>query len=850
MSPHQGIRDHFLPPNRAEYRDSEPSSGRIIVIAPTRAACETIELGVQLEIETVLERDHGHEVRELASRRVGFGIVAGTGTGKTLAIRPIAEETLHAPLKVGVVNREREATPETPSWNVVIVTTGIARRWFQEDLISERDTLVIDEIHQTSAELELCLALGKRVGCRFIWMSATVDPSFYARYLESAEVLETSAFDPNMAAKVRTISKDPAAFLDASFIRRLLREKRGVAVFLPTRAEVEEAAAVLGYHWGNLNTAFYHGGEPIRVIKPFLEGSSKKPFLLAMTQAGQSALNIQGLDTVVIADACYNVVIDRGRNVLTRQHLSANEILQMAGRVHGRVPGSEVFLLSDRDIDFESLEPTAPSFQLAGDSERVALTAAALGINLSDLELPVPLDRKAYKLALEKLNSRGLVRDGRLTRYGRDVEALPVDRPWGELLVHASATLVPFVAVAANIDSLHRMTRDDPDLDGLIVSGSDHLSGYNIYAEAVAECGRVGKVYGLERHQFDENADAWSENRGVLLKAIEDIALGTASVLRTLELPFPELLPRARRQIVQEFRELVASIMPFDLVIDGETSYGQSVRVSRSSVCNPHSAVAGTLSYFADRFGIPRASIEGTNIPLKLIQRYSAEASPEIELQDTRNRSRLYIVRRTEYFGFTMDLRRKPLVGKIPKELLEPARLELARCVAEGKTTHPDQGIVGRATARLNEFWRRSGGELSNISPGVVQDRLVRQLDGVDSWEAFLASDIKLDVGEMLAEEDRLKLESLPAYVNIRGNRIPLTYGLEGNNAIVAIRLRESLARRLRRKDLPVVDRPLHFSVVRGKREVLRAESFDDLQRRLRRLPERHRKHSRRRRRR
>ena len=83
-----------------------------------------------------------------------------------------------------MVNREREATPETPSWNVVIVTTGIARRWFQDDLITGRDTLVVDEIHQTSAELELCLALGKRAGCRFIWLSATVDPAFYARYLD------------------------------------------------------------------------------------------------------------------------------------------------------------------------------------------------------------------------------------------------------------------------------------------------------------------------------------------------------------------------------------------------------------------------------------------------------------------------------------------------------------------------------------------------------------------------------------------------------------------------------------------------------------------------------------------
>ena len=59
---------------------------------------------------------------------------------------------------------------------MIIVTTGIARRWFQDGDILPRDTLVVDEIHQTSAELELCLALGKRVGCRFIWLSATVDP--------------------------------------------------------------------------------------------------------------------------------------------------------------------------------------------------------------------------------------------------------------------------------------------------------------------------------------------------------------------------------------------------------------------------------------------------------------------------------------------------------------------------------------------------------------------------------------------------------------------------------------------------------------------------------------------------
>src|SRR5687767_5443702 len=237
------IRDQFLPPDHAAFVAADPPTGRIIVIAPTRAACETIELALGLHIETVLEQQHGQEIRDLAAAGKGFGIVAGTGTGKTLSIRPIAETILGTKeLRVGVVNREREATPETPTWNVIIVTTGIARRWFQDGDILASDTLVVDEIHQTSAELELCLALGKRVGCRFIWLSATVDPTFYSSYLESADVVQSFAFDPAKAAKVTVVDKEPIEFLDDRFLQRVLKEQRGVGVFLPTRKAVEEAA--------------------------------------------------------------------------------------------------------------------------------------------------------------------------------------------------------------------------------------------------------------------------------------------------------------------------------------------------------------------------------------------------------------------------------------------------------------------------------------------------------------------------------------------------------------------------------------------------------------------------------
>jgi len=827
-------RDHHLPLDPAAYAHAPHPRGRVIVIAPTRAACETIELALGTEVPTLLQERHGPQLLEWAGTGKAFGIVAGTGTGKTLSIRPIARAILREDLRYGVVNREREATPETPSWNVVIVTTGIARRWFQDDLITRRDTLIVDEIHQTSAELELCLALGKRAGCRFIWLSATVDPAYYARYLDSAEVLETSAFDPRLKAKVQVVPKAVEEFLDDRYLRHVIREKRGVAVFVPTRAEVERLAGDLEERWSRLNAAFYHGGEPIRVIRPFLEGAVPKPFLLAMTAAGQSALNIPGLDTVVIYDARYGNVVDRGRNVLHRMYLGANEILQMAGRVHGRVPHGEVTILSDRPLDFAALRPGPPEFQLAGDAERVALTCAALGVDARDLDLPVPLDRAAYTRAVELLTSRGLIEGGRLTPYGREVEAMPVDRAWAELLVRAGPDVVPPVAVCSNIDSLHRMTRDERDLHGAEVKGSDHLTAYNLYAEAVNQHGGLGEVYRLPRHVFEEGLDAWAERRGVLVKAIEDIAMGTASVYRSLELPLPRTLPYAGRDLRAGFAELLAEWMPFDLVIDEHSVDGQEVRVARSSVAGTWGAVAGTIRFFADRFGVPRASIEGTTISYQLVRRFASAGPPTVIITGPRKHQQLAVARRLSYFGFDLEMDTEPLRGRWPPDLADSARSALAEALVQGHTAHPDQGRIRRAAESLEEWWRRSGGTLESASRLSLIDRLRPQLAAVDSWDEFLATPLNLEASTLVPEEERRRLDGLPGMVRIQGDAVAVEYAVERGEGVARLLLREGQARRLHQRDLPQLDRPLRFVVARRGEDPLRAESIEELKQLLR----------------
>lgn len=830
--------DRYLPPDREAYAAAKPPTGRVIVIAPTRAACETIELAVGLHIETYLERTRGADVRRLAASGEGFGIVAGTGSGKTLAIRPIAETILGTTdLRVGVVNREREATPETPTWNVVIITTGIARRWFQDGDILPQDTLIVDEIHQTSAELELCLALGKRVGCRFIWLSATVDPAFYARYLNSADVLEVYAFDQSKAAKVEVERKQPLTFLDDRFLQKLARSERGVGIFLPTRASVEEAAEWVRSRFPRISAAHYHGGEPIRVIRPFLEGEVPKPFFLAMTAAGQSALNVPGLDTVIIDDTRFTNVIDRGRNVLTRVHLGANEILQMAGRVHGRVAGGRVFILSDRDIRFEALRPTEPEFQLAGDSERVALTCADLGVRADALELPVPLDRAAYRKAVGHLEARGLVENGRLTGYGRAVEALPVERAWGELIVNGDDELLPALAVMSGVESLHRMTREGRDLEGLVVRGSDHLTAYNVYAEGFRVAGYIGDVYGLPRHLFEgERIAHWAEQRGVLVKALEDAALAMASVYRSVGLPLPSTLPIAGHATYRKFADLVARYMPFDLVVEETTADGQEARVSKTSVCGSWGAVAGSLRYFADRFGIPRASIEGTQLSMELVKQYAHRHEPELVLDAERKHAPVQLQRRVTYYGFELSRETEPL-PVFPPELAAGARHLLAEAAARGELRHAavrrNQPIVDE----VREVYRRLGGTTTRLGQAELTAWYEQRMGTATDWETIRAMPLLLDRRDFITDAQREAAADLPDAIEIRDRTVGLEYDVEEHDgrllAVVRLRLPEKVARTLVVEELPVLDRPLRFVVPRGQRGSVRADTLLELQDRL-----------------
>jgi hypothetical protein len=298
-------------------------------------------------------------------------------------------------------------------------------------------------------------------------------------------------------------------------------------------------------------------------------------------------------------------------------------------------------------------------------------------------------------------------------------------------------------------------------------------------------------------------------------------------------MPLPAKMVFARDHIERKFTDLLARFMPFDLVIDEETADGTPARVSKTSVAGSWGAIAGELRYFADKQGIPRAAIEGTQIPMHLIRRYATRGVTEIAWDPKRKGGQLVLTRTMEYFGFELE-RETEVVEDFPPELAEKARHALAEALARGETRHPAVKKNRAAIDMIRSVYRRSGGETPRLGFADLTGWYENQLSAVNSMNDFRSARIRLDVDDFVSPDVRERYLALPSTVNVRDREIDIDYDVEETDGqrvgVVRLRLPEKLARNVVESELPTLDRPLRYIVIRGQRGAIRANSLDELQ--------------------
>jgi hypothetical protein len=297
----------------------------------------------------------------------------------------------------------------------------------------------------------------------------------------------------------------------------------------------------------------------------------------------------------------------------------------------------------------------------------------------------------------------------------------------------------------------------------------------------------------------------------------------------------PAEMPMAHEGTRRQFAQLLAEYMPFDLVIDEQTAWGEEARVSKTSVCGSWGPIAGELRYFADKFGRPRASIEGTQLPMDVIRRYATGDEAELVYDAERRKAPLVLRRRVEYFGFELE-REVEAVELFPPGREDAARKVLADALARGEARHfAVKDNLGRIDA-VREAYRRSGGVLPRLGQAELAALYERKLSGVGSLTEFKQADLDLaaELEALSPRTERAKYDALPSRVAVRDRDVEIDYDVEedaGSRVGVArLRLPEKIARSLTETEVPRLDRPVRFVVYRGQRGSVRAKSLDELQ--------------------
>ena len=221
---------------------------------------------------------------------------------------------------------------------------------------------------------------------------------------------------------------------------------------------------------------------------------------------------------------------------------------------------------------------------------------------------------------------------------------------------------------------------------------------------------------------------------------------------------------------------------------------------------------------------------------MELIRKYATRSGDEIAYDARKKNAPLVIRRKLEYFGFELEREMEP-IEEFPAGREQEVRRVLAEALARGEARHHSFRKNAPAIEAIRDAYKRSGGETPRLTQVQLADLYERQLADVSSYEEFKNARLNIDVEEFIPRDVAVRIAELPSSVMIRDREIPIDYDVEERDgsrvAVARLRLPAKVAKNLTESELPSLDRPIRFVVLRGQRGAIRADTIDELQEEL-----------------
>lgn len=484
------LKDQFRLRRRLKHVQAEPEQPKLAALQAEIERSAALRLQREASVPAITYPEQlpvtakREDIKQAISKHQVVIIAGETGSGKTtqipkiclelgrgvagmightqprrLAARSVCDrlaEELQCQVGQQVGYKIRFGDNTAPNTHIKLMTDGILLAEIQQDrFLNQYDTLIIDEAHERSLNIDFLLGylkqlLSKRPDLKLIITSATIDPQRFSRHFFDAPVIEVSGRTYPVEVRYRPVSEledKDADQLQGIFnaVEELYQEPPGdILIFLNGEREIRDTADALEKlklpHTEVLPLyARLSAGEQNRIF----QSHSGRRIVLA-TNVAETSLTVPGI----------RYVIDPGTARLSRysyrskvqqlpieavSQASANQRKGRCGRV---AAGICIRLYSEEDF-LGRPEFTDPEI-LRTNLASVIMQMLALG--LGDIEAFPFLERPDNRFindGLRLLEELGAVTIGRgkqrlqLTALGQQLARLPIDPRLARMVIAA-----------------------------------------------------------------------------------------------------------------------------------------------------------------------------------------------------------------------------------------------------------------------------------------------------------------------------------------------------------------------------------------------------------------------------